>query len=314
MRAALRFLRELQNAALLDAVTQVTVDLYGSLALTGKGHGTDRAVMLGLMGEVPDTVDAASVDAKIAEVRFTDWLRLGGRVGITFQEDDDLRFRREQMYPDAGVVSHPNGMRFIALGADGVKLAEEVFYSIGGGFIVSEAERVAGQDKSASSARVVPYPFRSAEEMLRLAEENGLTIADLVLANEVALLADERVKIVRPACEGSTVEQMHEDRVRASVMIVMARHGGLRATGHGGGGNSARRVEGAATRSTAGAKTVRAGAQRKTGSAGCARLGDHVGDGGERGERGRRARGDGAYQRRGRSDPCDRALLSALPV
>ena len=90
---------------------------------------------------------------------------------------DDLRFRRDQMYPEAGVVSHPNGMRFTALGCEGVVLAEEVFYSIGGGFIVSEAERVAGAAGGGVRDRVVPYPFRSAEEMLRVAAEHGLTIA-----------------------------------------------------------------------------------------------------------------------------------------
>jgi L-serine dehydratase len=198
MRAALRFVRELDAAGLLDKSARVTVDLYGSLALTGLGHGTDRAVLLGLMGEAPDAVDPAAVEEKIANVRSEDWLDLGGRAGITFQEDDDLRFRRDQMYPEAGVVSHPNGMRFAAFDAVGMKLAEEVFYSVGGGFIVSEAERVTNAAGGAVSTRVVPYPFRSAEEMLRIADEHGLTIAELVLANECALLADERVTIVRP--------------------------------------------------------------------------------------------------------------------
>ncbi|HEX9198435.1 MAG TPA: L-serine ammonia-lyase, partial [Acidobacteriaceae bacterium] len=133
--------------------------------------------------------------------RATSRLRLGGCVEIAFTEGDDLRFRREQMYPEAGVVSHPNGMRFTALGANGVKVAEEVFYSIGGGFIVSEAERIAAADGSAKSPRVVPYPFRSAEVLLRIAGEHGLTIAELVLANECALLSDPAVKIVRPEVE-----------------------------------------------------------------------------------------------------------------
>jgi L-serine dehydratase len=211
--------RELDAAGLLDKTTQVGVDLYGSLALTGLGHGTDRAILLGLMGEAPDTVDPATVDAKIAEVRSTDWLPLGGRAGISFQEDDDLRFRRDQMYPEAGVVSHPNGMRFIALGTNGVKLAEQVFYSIGGGFIVSEAERVAVKDSNGISPRVVPYPFRSAAELLRVAEEHGLTIAKLVLANECALLADARVKIARPAPEGA-FGASPEDQVCASVLAL----------------------------------------------------------------------------------------------
>jgi L-serine dehydratase len=206
MRAALRFVRELKAAGLLAKTARVTVDLYGSLALTGRGHGTDRAVLLGLMGEAPDSVDPAGVEAKIAEVRATSWLMLGGRVGIAFRvagsgEEADLRFLREQMYPEAGVVSHPNGMRFVATDAAGASLADEVFYSMGGGFIVSQAERLATASGSGVSMRVVPYPFRSAAELLRVAEEHGLTIAELVLANECALLADERVKIVRPVAE-----------------------------------------------------------------------------------------------------------------
>lgn len=198
MRAALRLVRELDAAGLLDQAAQVTVDLYGSLALTGLGHGTDRAVLLGLMGEAPDTVDPATVDRKIAEVRAASRLRLGGRVEIPFYEQGNLLFHRDQMYPDADVVSHPNGMRFTAFDAAGAMLESHVFYSIGGGFIVSEAERVAAADGTARSPRVVPYPFRSAEELLRVAGEHGLTIAGLLLANECALMADATVTIVRP--------------------------------------------------------------------------------------------------------------------
>ena len=217
MRAALRFVRELEAAGLLTRTAQMTVDLYGSLALTGMGHGTDRAVLLGLMGEAPATVDPAQVDAKIAEVRATERLRLGGRVEIGFEEASDLRFRRAQMYPEEGMVTHPNGMRFAALDAEGMWLAEEVFYSIGGGFMVSEAERAA--DGSARTPRGVPYPFRSAEELLRVAGEHGLTIADLVLANECALLVDARVKIVRPEPEGLEQRSI-EDRVKGSVLML----------------------------------------------------------------------------------------------
>jgi L-serine dehydratase len=198
MRAALRFARELEAAGAIGKTARVTVDLYGSLALTGKGHGTDRAVLLGLMGEAPDTVDPESVEQKIAAVRATGRLKLGGLNEIGFREDENLRWLKSQMYPEAGVVTHPNGMRFAAFDAAEVVLAEEVFYSIGGGFIVSGAERAAGET---GPARVVPYPFHSAEEMLRTADEHELTIAELVLANECALLADERVKMVRPEVE-----------------------------------------------------------------------------------------------------------------
>ncbi len=219
MRAALRFVRELDAAGLLSRTVRVTVDLYGSLALTGIGHGTDRAVLLGLMGEAPDAVDPASVEGKIAAVRARSRLTLGGGAEIKFAEADDLRFLKSQMYPEAGVVSHPNGVRFTALDTAGTKLSEEVFYSVGGGFIVSEAERVAEADGSAQSPRVVPYPFHSAAEMLLVAERNGLTIAQLVLANECALLADEQVKIVRPEAPGTRSASV-EERVRASVLML----------------------------------------------------------------------------------------------
>jgi L-serine dehydratase len=219
MRAALRFVREFDAAGGLAKTHRVTVDLYGSLALTGLGHGTDRAVLLGLMGEAPDAVDPATVEGKIAEVRETLRLRLGGRAEIAFVEADDLRFLKNQMYPEAGVVSHPNGVRFTAFNAGGAVLASEVFYSVGGGFIVSEAERLAEGAGSAASMRVVPYPFRSAEQLLRIAEEHGLTIAGLVLANECALLADPAVKIVRPLPEGE-FGGLLENQVRASLLAL----------------------------------------------------------------------------------------------
>ena len=222
MRAALRFVRQMDAEGVLDRTARLTVDLYGSLALTGIGHGTDRAVLLGLMGEAPDSVNPSTVEVKIHEVRATSLLRLGGRLEIPFREvgsgdESDLRFRRSQMYPDAGVVSHPNGMRFTAFDAEGTDLATDVFYSVGGGFIVSEAERITNATGSVST-RVVPYPYRNAAELLRVAGEHQLTIAGLVLANECALLADERVHIVRPVAE--VVAPSSEDRVRGSIRML----------------------------------------------------------------------------------------------
>jgi L-serine dehydratase len=215
MRAALRFVRELESSATLAKTARIEVDLYGSLALTGIGHGTDRAILLGLMGEAPDTVAPATVDAKIAEVRVTSRIPLGGCSLIDFHEAGDLRFCRAQMYPDPRLVSHPNGMRFTAFARSGAALAEGVFYSVGGGFIVSEAQRLAEAANGATSTRVVPYPYRSAEDLLRIAAEHNLTIADLILANECALLANPGISIARPAAgsEGSL-----EDRVRASIL------------------------------------------------------------------------------------------------
>ncbi|MBB5343081.1 L-serine ammonia-lyase [Tunturibacter empetritectus] len=217
MRAALRFTRELTEKNLLEPTARVNVDLYGSLALTGIGHGTDRAILLGLLGEAPDTVDPATVEAKIAAIRSTGSLALNGKKTIPFPESENLNFRRNQMYPDPAVHSHPNGMRFTAFDRAGAKLVEEVFYSIGGGFIVSEAERTA---VSATDTRTVPYPFRSAEDLLATAKRHNLTISDLVLANEVALLNDPNIIINRPRSTASTATQSPENKIRASILAL----------------------------------------------------------------------------------------------
>jgi L-serine dehydratase len=218
MRAALRFARELAAKNLLEKTERINVDLYGSLALTGIGHGTDRAILLGLLGEAPDNVDPATVEAKITAVRSTGTLALNGNRTIPFIEVEDLHLRRNQMYPDTAVVSHPNGMRFTAFDENGVTIADEVFYSIGGGFIVSEAERTAGP---LTSARTVPYPFRSAADLLVTAKQHDLTIADLLLANEVALLNDPAISINRPQPSTSSQSNLSpEEKVRTSVLAI----------------------------------------------------------------------------------------------
>ena len=190
MRAALRFVRELGAP---EGVTGVRAELYGSLAHTGMGHGTDRAVLLGLSGEAPDTVEPGAIEGLLRGIRERASLRLGGSHAVAFDAGRDLIFRRDQMYPPGAEAahSHPNGMRFTAFGADGETLAEKVFYSVGGGFILSAAELSPDPREKAMPARSVPYPFASAEQLLAVAEANGLTIAELVLANECALLATD---------------------------------------------------------------------------------------------------------------------------
>ncbi|HWY99596.1 MAG TPA: L-serine ammonia-lyase [Edaphobacter sp.] len=235
MRAALRFTRELAASHLIEKTTKVNVDLYGSLALTGIGHGTDRAILLGLLGEAPDTLDPATVEQKIAAIRSTGTLALNSTQTIPFTEAENLNFRRNQMYPDPTVTSHPNGMRFTAFDKTGTKLAEEVFYSIGGGFIVSEAERTA---ESLTSTRTVPYPFRSAADLLATAKQHNLTIANLLLANEVALFNDPNITINRPEGTYSATEsgapgldsetwvlqdarvQSAEEKIKASILAL----------------------------------------------------------------------------------------------
>jgi L-serine dehydratase len=218
MRAALRFVQALEHTGRLADVSQLTVDLYGSLALTGHGHGTDRAILLGLTGEAPDTVDPAVIEAELAAIRSTGTLYLLDREPIPLNETQHLLFHRDQMYPDPARQTHPNGMRFSALTADAVLLAQEVFYSIGGGFILSADEFEDQQSSKGTSTRTVPYPFSSAAELLSIAAAHKLTIADLLLANEIALLADTSIRRPPPA-EGTSAATA-EDQVKASILTI----------------------------------------------------------------------------------------------
>lgn len=197
MRAALRFVRELPDVV---AVTRVQVELYGSLAHTGIGHGTDRAILLGLSGEQPDTVDPAAIEGLIEGIRGRARLALNGRNVIAFDGATDLLFRRDQMYPPhaEAATSHPNGLRFMAFGEAGAVLSQAVFYSVGGGFILSAAELAPNPEEKQVAPRDVPYPFGSAAELLLVAETNRLSIAELVLANECALLESD-CKLAQPA-------------------------------------------------------------------------------------------------------------------
>jgi L-serine dehydratase len=134
MRAARSFALGLREAGLLARVAAVRVDLFGSLGATGRGHGTDRAVLLGLMGEAPEEVDTASIPARVAEVRAKGELRLLAERPVRLRPADDLRFLREAL------PYHPNALRFWALGGAGEVLAERTFYSVGGGFVLDGAE------------------------------------------------------------------------------------------------------------------------------------------------------------------------------
>ena len=206
MRAALRFVAELPS---LSSVAGVRAELYGSLAHTGTGHGTDKAVLLGLSGQAPDTVDPGAIAGMLASIETAGELALGGEHAIRFDAGRDLLFRKGEMYPPHAVsaTSHPNGMRFHAFDSAGEVLAQQIFYSVGGGFILSAAELAPDPEEKQVSPRVVPYGFRSAAELLAKAETAGLTIAELVLANECALLEAERKNdalkpITRPGNSG----------------------------------------------------------------------------------------------------------------
>jgi L-serine dehydratase len=191
MRAALRFVTELESTGQTQQTASLQVDLYGSLALTGLGHGTDRAILLGLSGQTPEGVDPSEIESRVSAIRSGKALQMPGHHAIVFDEGRHLIFHRDQMYPVAGIASHPNGMHFSAFDLGGGLLLERLFFSIGGGFIVTEEERIAAQAPQAESdhpEKAVPYPFHSALELLEKAAAGNITIPQLMLANECALL------------------------------------------------------------------------------------------------------------------------------
>jgi L-serine dehydratase len=192
MRAARRFATELEAASVLPQVAEARVELYGSLALTGRGHGTDRAVLLGLSGEEAAKIDPATIESRLAEIRSSGKLVILGRYPIAFREAQHLIFDADQMVPPGAKTQHPNGVRLIARDAAGGELMMRTYFSIGGGFIIEDGEDAAPQSTVASAA--VPYPFVSAAELLRMAGEAGQPIWAIMLANESALRPEEDVR------------------------------------------------------------------------------------------------------------------------
>jgi L-serine dehydratase len=176
MRAARQFAQELSAPGRLLQTHRVKVDLYGSLALTGKGHGTDRAVVLGLSGEIPDQVDPAGIDANLSKIREQQRLPLFGIHPIQFNCETDLVFHKTEVLP-----GHSNGMRFTAYDDAGKEMAKRIFYSIGGGFIIAEGEQL--NENSGTTAQIL-YPFKSAADLLHLGQESAKSIWQIVLENE----------------------------------------------------------------------------------------------------------------------------------
>lgn len=176
MRAAREFVARLDTDGLLDGAAEVRTELFGSLALTGLGHGTDRAIVLGLSGAKPDEVEPRDVEQIVSGVRAGGWIRLLGRKAAPFADATHIVFHRNQT-----LAGHPNGMRFTALGEAGEVLRSEVYFSVGGGFIERE-----GAASARAAGVPVPYPFSSAAELLRMADDSGLPLWRIVLENEKA--------------------------------------------------------------------------------------------------------------------------------
>ena len=178
MRAARRFAERLAEADLLARTARVAAHLYGSLALTGKGHGSDVAVLLGLEGETPEAVDVDAVRMRIERIRNGRTLRLHGGCEIGFDERADLLFHRTESLP-----AHPNGLRFVAHDAAGAELLAKTYYSVGGGFVVGK--KGAAEDRLTSTAHALPFPYRHGDDLLRFARESGLRVSEIALRNEV---------------------------------------------------------------------------------------------------------------------------------
>lgn len=185
MKAACAFASGLAERSLLDRVRCVRVDLYGSLALTGKGHATDRAVLLGLSGFEPATIDPAAIETTVARIRAEKKLALHGTATLVFDEAQSLIEHRDALYPPGAKIEHPNGMRFTAFDEAGAEIERRTFFSTGGGFIVEDGEAGATQPIIQSEA-AVPFPFRTAAELLHIADANEISISQLILENECA--------------------------------------------------------------------------------------------------------------------------------
>jgi L-serine dehydratase len=185
MRAARLFALRLQHEGLLPRVARVVAELYGSLGATGKGHGSDKAVLLGLEGEEPDRVDVESIEARLAAIRAAGRLNLLGLQPVAFDTRADLLFYR-RLTLDGQPLAHANGMRFLAFDSSGDELAARVYYSVGGGFVVSAevAADGAARKRIAPDTTILRYPFHTGEQLLKLARREGLSIAQIMRANE----------------------------------------------------------------------------------------------------------------------------------
>ncbi|MDH3888068.1 MAG: L-serine ammonia-lyase, partial [Gammaproteobacteria bacterium] len=174
MRAAGMFMEGLSESRLMDGLARVRVELFGSLGATGKGHGTDKALILGLQGEHPETVDTDAIPACLERVRTQGELQLPGDRRLSFDMQQDLVFHRKEVLP-----YHSNGMTFLALDASGTLLRERTYYSVGGGFVVNE--EAAGADRIVEDKTHLPFHFTTAAGLLAHCEGQGLSISQVML-------------------------------------------------------------------------------------------------------------------------------------
>ena len=182
MKAGKAFVDELKEKDLFDKVTRVQANVYGSLSLTGIGHSTDKAILLGLAGEEPETVDIDGISEFMKNVRSSEKLMLGGSHEVEFPKDGGFFFHDEYL------PMHENGMCLIAFAGE-EDILHKTYYSVGGGFIVKQEDFATRTDAKVD----IPFPYASAAEMLELCEKNNMTLPELGLANELALRSEEEV-------------------------------------------------------------------------------------------------------------------------
>ena len=187
MRAARRFVDSLAADDRLTDVTRVRAELFGSLGATGHGHGSPKAVVLGLEGEDPATVDTTRADARVAATAASGALLLAGRHRVAYDPATDVVLHRRRSLP-----GHPNGMVFAAFDEQDALISERTYYSVGGGFVVDES--AVGADRVVPDERPLRYPFRTADELLGVCAREGLRVSDIMLANELAWRSAEDVR------------------------------------------------------------------------------------------------------------------------
>ena len=187
MVAGRQFVEKLRADSLLSRVHRVRAEMYGSLGTTGRGHGSTKAVLLGLEGETPRDLDVADIPRRLAAIREGKRLNLLGSHAVSYNEREDLILHKRKSLPH-----HPNGMIFRAFDEKGEEMVARAYYSIGGGFVVDEDD--AERPVIAATSADIPYPFSSGKTLLALCAENGLSISDLVLENEKALRSESEIR------------------------------------------------------------------------------------------------------------------------
>ncbi len=187
MKAAREFVEKLADTGKLAQINRIAVKLYGSLGATGRGHGSDTAVILGLLGETPRDVDVEAIEKMVSDVRTGKSIKLFGEHSVAFEEETDL-----QLLPRERLDFHPNGMEFWAYCCEGKEISRAIYYSIGGGFIVHEDEAAA--DHFDEVEVKLPYPFSSGDELLAHCSKTGKSISDITMANERVYRSADQVK------------------------------------------------------------------------------------------------------------------------